>query len=519
MRGIKIWIIFLLCSAISAGSQTLKYVEKEKPEYLDPIYAARNAVGFRILELVFKGLASQDENGNWVPELADSIPPLSETMVVPLKAGLMWPDGAGFKNESLSAEDITFSHQVYMDSSNDYGGRDILESFSVKEGADPSTVRFSLSQIDPRAIPRMSFRIMPRHVFSDTYIEQGEGYTKFPFGMGPYRVAENEDTYIKFVANAQYHRGAPPIENIELVVAPDDRIHSVLLLSNQVQLDPILRSGDIQTIDANERTGLVPYDSQTWFGFAYNCTNSFLQFREVRQALTVFFNREDAFTATFGRGNGELLSGPFTPGSFGVDPRIQPYPHDPGLGEQLLQDAQLIDRDGDGVREDSNGKKMQLRMVLSKSMTQDNKSVCSDFAQQLKKNQIDVQMDWQEDGAWYERVFFDRDYDITFVSWKFDEGCNVYPLFSSTQQFPGGFNIVEFGNIEVEKWLNVFRNTTDPTERKEAAQRLHQRLYEESPYTFLWTLKYNAGIRIDQIKQIEIHPVNFFGLIHQWEMK
>ena len=94
MRGIKIWIIFPLCSAISAGSQTLKYVEKEKPEYLDPIYAARNAVGFRILELVFKGLASQDENGNWVPELADSIPPLSETMVVPLKAGLMWPDGA-----------------------------------------------------------------------------------------------------------------------------------------------------------------------------------------------------------------------------------------------------------------------------------------------------------------------------------------------------------------------------------------------------------------------------------------
>lgn len=497
----------------SAGP-VLKYIETSKPELLNPIDGMRNVIGVRVVELVFRGLFTQDREGKWVPELAEELPELqpgATEMTVRIRPEAKWPDG-----RDLTAQDVVFSYEVYMDEENSFGNRSNLEVFERVEALDDKTVRFVLRQSDRDVIPRAGFYLVPKHMLKKTYLDKENSFNRAPIGAGPYEVSDVEDNIIRFAVNANYYKEKPSIGQIELQVNPDENVHQHMLMTGGVYLDPVIRPEDIATIDRNAYTQIEPYDSKTWFGFAYNCRNEFLRFKEVRQALTYLFNREEALDSNF-LNQGELVSGPFTQSSFCYNSEVQVYPYDEIAGERFLEDAGMIDSDGDNTK-DYNGKPLRLRMVLSKGMSQANKNVCNDFVRQLKSHLIEVDLDWQDENAWYEKIFFDRDYDITFLSWKFDEGSNIYPLFSRSQQLPGLYNIIQFDNEEVEELLGRFRYGSDQSERAEIGKRLHAVLSDECPYTFLWTLTYNAGRRIE-VKKINIDPFYFFRGIENWEVE
>ena len=82
-------------------------------------------------------------------------------------------------------------------------------------------------------------------------------------------------------------------------------------MSDFIQLDPVVSPMDFATLEASAEVDLMPYDSKQWFGFAYNCKKGILRFKEVRQAFTYIFERQQALNANFG-GSGYLISGPFT---------------------------------------------------------------------------------------------------------------------------------------------------------------------------------------------------------------
>jgi peptide/nickel transport system substrate-binding protein len=513
----KFLLCTLFCSLMVSESTwaQLKYIEVNRPDVLTPTVAERTAIGVRIVELLFEGLISQDRMGDWVPELATAIPELkpgSTELIVHIKEDARWPDG-----RSITAHDVKFSFQVYIDENNNYTNRNIFEVFDRVEVIDQKTVRFVLKRSDRRAVVRTGFHLLPKHLLSSgTYIPETHGFSQRPMGAGPYKVTQSEANRMHFTTNDNYHKSPPPIKEIDLVVNRDENVHMTMLGSGLVDLDPEIRPADVPVILANSNTDPIPYDSKTWFGFAYNFRNQFLRFKEVRQAFTYLFDRRDALNSEFGN-YGSVISGPYTASSAYFNGEVSSREYDEIIGEQLLEQAGFVDTDGDGIK-DFQGQKVSLTMLLYLNMSQANKNVCTNFVQQLKAHGIEVIVDWQDEHSWYERVFFSRDYDITFVSWKFDDASNIYPLFSRTQMLPGLLNITSFENDRVEELLTRFRFTTNDIERNEVGRELHRILNEELPYTFLWTLQYNAGYRTDRIKRISIDPFYFFRTIDSWEM-
>ena len=517
---IKSFTLFIVLSILAfscfAGwGEELRYVETSRPDLLNPIDGSRNVIGVRLLQLIFRGMIGQNRQGEWVPEMALALPvldPEAQEMTLTLKDGLQWPDG-----QPITAEDVVHSFSIYTDERSRYGSVNIFELFEGVEAVDQKTVRFKLTQGDPRAISRSGFFIVPKHrVGEDTYIASESEFNRQPMGAGPYQVVEIEPNRIELGINSRYYRPASQIDNVQLIVNADENIQHSLLLSGFVDMDPVVRPQDLAELQANLDTRVVPYDSQSWYGFAYNCKNRFLQFKEFRQALSHAFNAEDALQASF-QGQGLLVSGPYTASSFCYNPEVNPYPYDPQKTGEMLNSLGFIDMKGDGVRE-QDGKLLRLRMVLSKGMSQDNKNICVNFAQQLGAQKIKIDIDWQEENAWYKKVFFDHDYDITFVSWKFDEGSNIYPLFSKTEQGPGLYNITQFEHDEIQEYLERFRETRDDAERAEIGQHLHEMLQEQAPYTFLWTLEHNSAYRSDLLSRVIIHPFYFFTYIEEWEL-
>jgi peptide/nickel transport system substrate-binding protein len=503
-----------LCLSTPASAQTLKYIETSKPEVLNPIEGYRDVTGVRIMELLFRGLLSQDDAGEWTGELASQVPVYQkgdDEIIVTLRAGLLWPDGY-----PLTATDVKFSFDVFMDPRNSYGNSNIYEIFSAVEVVDEQHVRFRLRRSHRRALSRLGFAIMPKHLLKKTYLDPRHGFSQRPMGAGPFAVTHAEDNLLRFARNANYPGKQARIDSIELVVNAADAVHAPMLLSDLIHLDPVVRPEDLPQIRSNALTAVRPYDSKAWSGFAYNNRNSVLRFKEVRQALTFLFNRQQALNANF-FGQGALVSGPYTQSSFCWNPNVRPREHDPIAADKLLDEVGLLDLNDNGIRE-FNGEDISLRMVLSRGMSDANKNVCADFAQQAGEHMIEIVLDYQDEKTWYEQVFYDRDYDISFVVWKFDDASNVYPLFSLTQQDPGQYNMVQFSHDGVEELLDRFRRSADDTERTEVGKRLHALLHEEVPYTFLWTVNHNAGLRIDRIKKIDIDPFYFFRTIEDWEM-
>jgi len=392
----------LFCSLIMAESlwAQLKYIEVERPDVLTPIAAERTEIGVRIIELLFEGLISQDRMGDWVSELATSVPELGSgamEMIVHIKEDARWPDG-----RSITAHDVVFSFQVYIDENNNYANRNIFEVFNRVEVVDQKTVRFVLRRSDRRAVVRTGFHLLPKHLLPGTYIPETHGFSHRPMGAGPYKVTQSEENLMHFEINDNYHKSPPSIKEIDLVVNQVEDVHLTMLASGLINLDPVVRPQDVPIILANSNTEPSPYDSKTWFGFAYNFRNQFLRFKEVRQALTYLFDRKDALNSEFGN-YGSVISGPYTSSSPYFNSDVVPREYDEIMGEQLLERAGFIDTDGDGIK-DFQGKKVSFTMLLYLNMSQANKNVCTNFIQQLKTHGIEVIVDSLYHGSLMKRV-------------------------------------------------------------------------------------------------------------------
>jgi peptide/nickel transport system substrate-binding protein len=505
--------LLLLANANKLVSQEIKYIETGMPDLLNPIDGSREIIGVRILQLLYRGMMAPDRMGEWKPVLALDEPVFDEesmTLTFHLKEGLLWPDG-----QPITAQDVVHSYRIYTDSRSKYGNVDIFENFAGIEAEDEHTVSFHLKRGDIRSKVRAGFFIMPKHLVGDsTYISPENTYNRQLTGAGPYVLKNIDENHIEFEVNTKYYKVPPSIQAVQMITNPVEDIHKALLQAGHIDLDPVVRPRDLPEYQADLNVELLPYDSKSWYGFAYNCKKGILRFREVRQALSMAFNRDEALSATFA-GQGSLLAGPYTQSSFSFNPNIRPYPYDPVYIETLLDSLEIVDTDGDGIRE-FNGEPLILHMVLSMRISQDNKDICANFVQQLKSHKIEVIVDYQEQNSWYEKIFYERDYDITFVQWKFDDGSNIYPLFSRTQQDPGMYNIVQFEHDEIEGLLDRFRNTTDDSERTEVGKRLHEMIHFESPYTFLWTLQHSTAYRIDNIRRINLDPFYYFSYIDEW---
>ena len=201
-----VFIAYILSNICPLYGQTLKYIETDRPDIINPIVASKNIVGVRIMELIFRGLLTQNEKGEWIPELAISKPTFqsgASEILVYLRDDLRWPDG-----REITAYDVEYSFKAYMHEANNYGNRNILEIFKDVEAVNANSVRFVLAYSSSHAIYRIGFHLMPKHLLprSHKLVNPELGYNQKPMGAGPYQIVESEESMMRFAPNPSYVR-------------------------------------------------------------------------------------------------------------------------------------------------------------------------------------------------------------------------------------------------------------------------------------------------------------------------
>lgn len=170
--------------------------------------------------------------------------------------------------------------------------------------------------------------------------EMGEGFSKKPIGTGPFMFAEYEpQQYVRLVANKQYFRGAPMLDEIMYRYIPSDASRELAFQSGE--LDMIYGKQDQSWVDRTKQTpgvkvlAMEPGELSTLF---LNITEKPLDDIRVREAIAYGVDRK-AIVAFKGAGTSREAVSVVPSGYLGTDEHAPLIPYDPAKAKELLKKA------------------------------------------------------------------------------------------------------------------------------------------------------------------------------------
>jgi ABC-type transport system substrate-binding protein/ABC-type amino acid transport substrate-binding protein len=363
----------------SGEPKTVTMTFFEEPDTLNSMYSGMWFAGLAI-DLFNPGLWYFDDKLEPSLEMAAEFPTkdnglISEdglTIKIPIRADANWSDGT-----PVTADDFVFTYDMILDPGNvnvssTWPYADYLESVTAEDDKT-LVIQFSES-FAPWATTMFDF-VLPKHILEPVYetegtLDEAEWNRNPTVVNGAFALKEWEaGSHLIFEANPGYWRGRPKVDQVNIVVVPDDEAQMAAIKTGDTDIGIFLSYADIpdfETIDEVDIITVLSGYNESWF-FNLNTDETAadnghiaLQDVKVRQAI--------AYAVDFDAICEELLYGgtypPLTkweetPYSY---PDADPYTYDPEKAKALLDEAGWVDSNGDGTR-DKDG--VELVLVYS----------------------------------------------------------------------------------------------------------------------------------------------------------
>ena len=561
-RIIKIFLILIvffgfnnmyLLAQTTKGYSLFYSVPYFETRTINPIHGSYYLEGVQANELMYSRLWTWKKDISETTDLVENISAQSfRTMLVPPRGGsdlwsykikirkdLKWPDG-----EPLTAEDVKFSYAVYKSDETESSLKELLEIFKEIRVIDNRTVQFFIADKDRNTAKYVLplVQILPKHKVITNYLSKTSPFSDEPMGSGPFqylpqenrKIIDKGDDKIVFNKNSHYYRWGKN-SNISSVKVLVERVAltviNKLVNPNRTEdwytLDLVLNVPNSPLNYENLETkgshlSFEAYSSNSWYGIALNCEKPFFQNRNIRMAMTYAVDIEnlinDYYTAVDKGGVKELvahrISGPFNPLWGAGDGSLQPIVHDIGKAKELL--------DNNGVEERGNiryynGEPVQLKLIYNKGKILDGSPEESIITRLVKKLKgMGIKIDVVAFGA---RPFAEKlmsgDYDLAFQYYEIGYGGNIAPLFTQGDLQ----NISRFSDPMLTSYLNRF-NRSKGKQKLEYGKKIHQIVYKEAPYIFLYRLDKIMAYRKGELEtNNNIVPKYFFTHISEWYFK
>ena len=139
--------------------------------------------------------------------------------------------------------------------------------------------------------------------------------------------------------------------------------------------------------------------------------------------------------------------------------------------------------------------------------------IIKDLVSDLRRIQIEIEV-ISCPAREFERKLINSDYDMAFQYYELGYGGNIAPLFTEGDMQ----NISRFSDLVLSDYLGKY-NRTSGVQRKEYGKKIHQIVYKEAPYIFLYRLDKIMAYRNELETSNQIVPRYFFTHIGDWYFK
>ncbi len=172
------------------------------------------------------------------------------------------------------------------------------------------------------------------------------------------------------------------------------------------------------------------------------------------------------------------------PESWAYNKDVKAIDYNPDKARLLLREAGWQDRDGDGILEKDGGK-FSFTVVTNQGNEQ-RRMTAEIIQRRLKEVGIELKIKIIEWSSFVSEFIDKRRFEAVLLGWGLGQDPDMYDIWHSSKTKEGEFNFVGYRNKEVDRLLLEGRRTFNQNERARIYHRIHEILYEEQPYLFLY---------------------------------
>jgi peptide/nickel transport system substrate-binding protein len=420
---------------------------------------------------------------------------------VVMRDDLTWSDGT-----PITAHDVVFSWKVIMSSQVPVPAmRSGVDKLRWVEAYDDHTLVFFHKE--PLAINswNISFGIIPKHIYEKSIYEDPSltdsayhvKYESHPISGGPYVIKERsigkeivlERRESWYMHDGKQVRDIPYFKTIRFRIITEPSV--ALLALEAGDLDEKILSPEewrTKTNDAGFYKNNTKAYGLEWVYFYFGWNNDpqyapFFADKRVRKAMSYAFDHEEMLSK-LRYGLDEPCNGIFHPTSrWAPDDPPAPYHRDIKKAEQLLEAADWIDHDGDGIRDkEINGRLVPFEFTMMVSNNPDRIAVCELLKQNLSQIGVICNVRPMEFTVMQEKTL-KHQFQAYFGGW----GTGAYPDTGENLWKTGANrNFVSYSNPKIDALFDKAAASLDDQEREEIFGQIDKILYEDQPYTWLY---------------------------------
>ncbi|ARJ50575.1 oligopeptide ABC transporter substrate-binding protein [Staphylococcus lutrae] len=425
------------------------------------------------------GLTEMDDHLNLKPKILSWEKSKDDDLkyTFKMKKGIKWHDGNPF-----TINDWIFTLETIADPDYEgprYSGAEVIKGAEEKHNGKAKTIS-GLKKIDDYTV-ELTFKahrannllalwtsaVISEKIFKDIPIKdmaKSDAVRKHPIGIGPFIVKNIVDgESVELVKNKDYWQGEPNIDKINLRVV------------EQTSMAQALEKGEIDMADVtapiakeikdskSEKVKILeaPSTSYAIIGFVLNDYDKKAQKigearpkyqnKKLRQAMAYAINRKEWIDAFF-NGYAKPLIGliPSQHWSGAKKGDIKEYEYNVEKAKKLLDEAGYKDKDGDGFREDPDGKPFVVKLKHYSGSNPTFEPRTAALKGYWEKVGLKTKVEMEEFGKYGEDLEnASKDIEVYFRSWQQGADPDPSDLYKSTALW----NESRYNNPKADKLL------------------------------------------------------------------
>jgi peptide/nickel transport system substrate-binding protein len=417
---------------------------------------------------------------------------------VVIRDDLRWSDG-----RPITAHDVAFSYRVIMDERVPVPAvRSGTDQLRGVHAYDDRTIVFFHREPLATNVWNINFPVIPRHVYEGTWeadptLKDSRRHVELeakPVCGGAYEIVKRiRGQEILLRARDAWHtvdgkqvRDKPFFREVRFRILEDP--NTALLALKKGEIDEMALTPEQWTTQTTGEDFYVKNTKATapeWvsFHFGWNTKSLFFTDRRVRRAMSHAFDHE-RMLETICHGLYTPCTGVFHPTAWMATRQpLEAYRQNLDRAETLLDEAGWIDRDNDGIRDreiDGRSVPFEFTVVCSQQpMAQD---ICTLLQQSLDRIGVRVNVKPTEFTV-LQQLLLEKKYDAAFGGWGTGTDPDTSENIWATD---AGRNFGSYSNPEVDRLFVEGRTEVDRAKRAEKYARIHELLWEDQPYTWLY---------------------------------
>ncbi|MFA5742877.1 MAG: ABC transporter substrate-binding protein [Candidatus Paceibacterota bacterium] len=340
-----------------------------QPQYINPLLSFPSEIDKSLVELLFSGLMTYDQNGEIIPDLIKSyeFKDDGKTFEFSIKENAKWQDG-----KPLTMEDVIFTIDLVQNSKSLSLLRPNWQGVTIEKISE-NDGRLKLKQPYSGLLENLAvLKIIPEHIWANIQPENFALNTDLnifnPVGSGPFKVKQvkqRKDKSIESITltkNDYYSGKKAYLDEVDFIFFSKKEDLISALKRKQIQSARLesYKDYDPKTFKSFELTEL---QAPKYFAAFFNLQKKIFSEKDIREAFTMATDRNEIIQSAL-ESKASAVDSPILPAYFGFNSSASVYPFDIEKAKSLLANQDFVAKDGQTVKTVEKLPKFQLTKDL-----------------------------------------------------------------------------------------------------------------------------------------------------------